>query len=81
MTSKITITVASLSDREALVAELWIGDLQLGEVSQEVSGEFRVELYAQRGAAGFWPLELDELLSALNKARDSLRGNPSQPPK
>ena len=62
----IKIQVASVRDRKHLVAELWVDDLQIAEVSRE-QGRFEVEMYT----TGV-PIPLEELQSALTSAQEEL---------
>ena len=41
---KLTVQIASVPDRDNLVAELWYGDEQWGEISQETEN-LRLEIY------------------------------------
>lgn len=66
MISKIEIILASLPDRENMVAELWVEKSQLAEIQIEGS-DLRVELYARRDGAS-WSIEYPVLLDALEKA-------------
>lgn len=66
----IEIQIASPPDRENVVAELWIGDEQIAEVSNE-DGTVRVEFYA-RPAPEQIQLSLDELVEALGRAKRNL---------
>ncbi|HRC87544.1 MAG TPA: hypothetical protein PK413_18255 [Thermoanaerobaculia bacterium] len=65
----IKILIASVPDRERVVAELWAGEVQLGEVSNE-DGVFRVEL--SRPDGGGISVLLTDLEKALREARESL---------
>lgn len=62
----ITIQVVSVPDRDNLVAELWLGDVQVAEVSSEL-GHFEVEVYAHR-----LTIPLEEYVDALSRARKAL---------
>ncbi len=68
----IKIQIASLPDRENVVAELWVGNVQVAEVSKE-DGPLRVELYSPPGA-NHLDLPLDEFLDALQRAKENLAG-------
>ena len=65
----LTITVASVPDRENLVAEIWLGSHQVAEVHAE-DGEVMAQVYSPPGLA--WDVPVDALLSALGKARDEV---------
>lgn len=67
---KIEIQIASVPDRENVVAELWVDDQQIAEVSYE-GGELAVEFYSA-SVPNQLRLPLDELLEALNRARRNL---------
>lgn len=62
----IKVEVASVRDRSRLVAELWIDDTQIAEVSRE-HNKFEVEVYANRLS-----LPLDDYLAALQRAKAEL---------
>ncbi|MEE9322519.1 MAG: hypothetical protein V3U76_18905 [Granulosicoccus sp.] len=64
----IQILITSPPDREKVVAELWENNIQIAEVSRE-DYVVRVEFYTAPFNASF---EYDELLDALQKARNSL---------
>jgi hypothetical protein len=67
----ISITIASVPDREELVAELWLGDEQVGEVSKDARGEFIIELYSAPAGTP-WRIRLDDLVAALGEAKARL---------
>jgi hypothetical protein len=67
----ISITIASLPDRDDLVAELWLGDEQVGEVSKDAVDVFRIELYPAPAGTP-WRFRLDDLVAALGQAKDRL---------
>ena len=62
----IKIQVASVRDRNHLVAELWVDDLQIAEISREQE-RFEVEVYTTR-----LTIPLDEFQSALTRAKEEL---------
>jgi hypothetical protein len=62
----IRIQVASVPDRDNLVAELWFENVQLAEISRE-QGQFEVEVYAS-GVS----IPLDQYLDALARAKEEL---------
>jgi hypothetical protein len=68
----ITITIADPPDREELVAELWVGDHQLAELSREGGIEL-LEIYPWQ-AGPYWVLDYEEFLEALQEARRRLTG-------
>ena len=69
----IGVQIVSLPDRKYVVAELWRGDKQIAEVSNE-EGDFRVEFYILDGQKEL-NLSLEDLLSALNLAKRKLSYN------
>jgi len=64
----MTITIASVPDREKLVAELWYGEELWGEISQE-TGELLLEIYQSHN---FRKLKCEELMTAIQRAKDKL---------
>lgn len=66
----IEIQIASVPDRENVVAELWVDDTQIAEVSNE-KNELRVEFYSAP-IPNQLSVSLDELLEALAKAKRNL---------
>jgi hypothetical protein len=70
MTTKIEIVIASLPDRDNLVAELWCENKQLGELSQEHENLI-LELYPN-SSQNSWIFRLDEILEVLEQAKYKL---------
>ena len=66
MNDELTMKVASVPDRNFLIAEVWAGDAQFAEVSKE-SGDLRVQVYP-RDDGQPWTLRLEELLRVLAQA-------------
>jgi hypothetical protein len=66
----ISILITSPPDREKVVAELWIEDVQIAEVSNEAD-ELRVEFYSPPPPNQL-SLSFDELMTALDKAKRNL---------
>ena len=66
MSDDLTMKVASVPDREFLIAELWAGNGQFAEVSKE-SGDLQIEVYPREDGQP-WLLRLDELLRVLAQA-------------
>jgi hypothetical protein len=64
------ITVASLPDRENLVAEITYNNIEWAEISQE-NQEMVVQFYPHPGKA-FWEFPLNEALLVLEKAKKRL---------
>ncbi len=73
MTSKITITIASVPDREKLVAELWVGHRQWAELSQE-NETLLLEIYPSSGNSA-WSLDYEDTMNGLMQAKQKLTGN------
>lgn len=65
-----TVELTSVTDRDDLVAEVWIGQELLAELRQE-DGRVRLQIYADP-AGGTWDLPCDDLLVALQQARAKL---------
>lgn len=63
--------MASVPDREEVVAEIWLGGAMVAEIRSEGS-TLLVEIYNRR-EPGPWSLELVTLLDALGKAKRELR--------
>jgi hypothetical protein len=75
MTTKIEIVIASLPDRDNLVAELWCENKQLGELSQEHENLI-LELYPN-SSQNSWIFRLDEILEVLEQAKYKLLDSPN----
>lgn len=60
MNERIRVNIASIVDREKLVAEIFIDDDLFCELNTEV-GELAVELYPRRDG-GPWKMPLQELM-------------------
>jgi hypothetical protein len=67
---KFRITVASLPDREQLVAEILYEGVQWAEISQEAS-ELIVQLYSHPRQE-YWEFPLEKALEALKQAQKRL---------
>jgi hypothetical protein len=68
--SMMTITIASVPDRDKLVAELWYGPELWGEISQD-TGELVLEIYPS-STHHFRQLKCEELILAVQQAKDKL---------
>ena len=66
----IEIVIASLPDREKVVAELWIEDKQIAEISNE-NDELIVEIYSTTGQDSVM-IPFKDLVQALEEAKKSL---------
>ena len=69
----ITITVASVPDREQLVAELWDEDVQFGELSQE-EGQLVLEIYPRPDGLP-WTFPFEDIQKALERVKGKLLEN------
>jgi len=67
------ILIASPPDRERLVAELYLEDEQVAEISQEVIGKFLVEIFPKLSGRP-WSFDLSSFQLALNASADCLVG-------
>lgn len=66
---KFRITVASLPDREHLVAEILYEGIQWAEISQE-TGELIIQFYSHPRKK-YWEFPIDEALKVLEQAKKS----------
>jgi hypothetical protein len=66
----LTIQIASLPDRDDVVAEIWAGKDQLAEVRAQ-GNAVRVILFPSPGE-GSWDLSLDDLVESLRIANARL---------
>jgi hypothetical protein len=71
----MTITIASVPDREKLVAELWYDQELWGEISQD-TGELILEIYPST-THHFRQLKCEELITAVQQAKDKLLDRPA----
>ena len=67
---KFRITVASLPDRERLVAEIFFQGIQWAEISQETD-ELIIQFYSQPEEEA-WEFHYSEALDALERAKNKL---------
>ena len=65
-----TVEIASVPDREDLVAEIWADTELMAELRYD-EGELRVQLYAPPGGRS-WDVPFDQLASVLQLARQKL---------
>jgi len=66
----MTVTIASVPDREKLVAELWYEQELWGEISQD-TGELVLEIYPN---SNFRQLKCEDLIHAVQQAENQLLG-------
>lgn len=65
------VEIASVPDRDQVVAEIWQDDEMVAEVQRSVSGGFRLDIYAKESREP-WSLDLQDWLSALAEAQRRL---------
>lgn len=70
MTTHITITVASVPDRDDMVVELWFGSFQWGEIVQR-EGKLSLEIY-EHPTDKVWYFDLEEVETILALAKRRL---------
>ena len=70
---RIRILIASLPDRDSVVAEVWLDGFQFGELRQE-GGRYLWEFYGRPDKQP-WALDADELTAALDAAKAKLMGS------
>lgn len=63
---EFTIEIASLSDREELIAELWFGADQVAELSRD-NGSLTLQLYGP--PSNWWEFPFEDFTVALNVMR------------
>jgi hypothetical protein len=68
----LTIEIASVPDREDVVAEVWAGPEQFAELRRE-GDTLVVQIYAPPHG-GAWELAFEQVLSALATAKQRLEG-------
>jgi len=68
----MTVTIASVPDREKLVAELWYEQELWGEISQD-TGELVLEIYPN-STSRFRQLKCEDLIHAVQQAENQLLG-------
>ena len=67
--SNIEIVIASVPDRDHVVAELWSGDYLFAEIRVEHEDRL-VEIYPRK--EGTWTLTVNDLVQALKQAEGKL---------
>lgn len=68
----LQIQIASLPDRKNTVSEIWLGDNQVAEVSNESYGTTLIEIFpAPEG--GVWSFDLEAFQAILTEAKGNLR--------
>ncbi len=67
----LTIEIASVPDRDDVVAEIWQDNNMVAEMRRAIDGRFTLEIYANQGHNS-WVFDLQEWLAALAEARKRL---------
>jgi hypothetical protein len=65
-----SIEIASVIDREDLVAEIWIDETMFAEINQLPNGKFGIEIYHKDQES--WSLDLMDLQDILHQAKVKL---------
>ena len=68
---KFGINIASLPDRERLVAEILYEGVQWAEISQETDDELNIQFYAHPRKK-YWEFPFEEALKVLEEAKNKL---------
>ena len=66
----LTVSIASVPDRDEVVAELWEGDVQVGELAH-VGGRLILQLYAGPRSSG-WEFDYGEFVRAIGEMQHRL---------
>lgn len=68
----LTLQIASLPDKENVVSEIWLGNDQVAEVSNEDGQTIRIEIFSPPDR-GIWSFDLDVFETILAEAKNNLR--------
>lgn len=71
MSTKFTIEVASVPDRDSWIAEIWNGEDLIAEISRDDEGVPLLELYVPQGSSVV-RVDMREFLGALAEAQAKL---------
>lgn len=66
-----SIEIASVPDRDDVVAEIWWGDAMVAELHRGASGEVEIEIYPPE-SRGSWSFDLPSWITVLAKAQQKL---------
>jgi hypothetical protein len=66
-----TIEIASISDRDQLVAEIWWNEQMVAELRRGADGAIYLDMYAPPSTK-VWSFKLEEWLRAIDEARARL---------
>ena len=72
---KFTIEIASVPDRDDVIAEIWWGDEMVGELHSGSSGVAEIEIYPRESHTP-WSFDLTSWLAALAEAQQKLGRQP-----
>jgi hypothetical protein len=67
----LVVEIASVPDRDEVVAEIWHNNEMVAEVQRTTSGGFRLEIYPTESGEP-WSFDLEDWLSALSEAQRRL---------
>lgn len=67
----LTVEIASVPDRDNVVAEIWQGDNMVAEMQRADDGRFVLEIYANRDSNS-WAFDLYDWLTVLAEAQKRL---------
>lgn len=68
-----TIEIASVLDRDEVVAEIWYGDAMVAEVRRVENDGLQIDIYPQDSNAP-WSFELQSWLATLAEAQRKIKG-------
>jgi hypothetical protein len=68
----LTLQIASLPDRENTVSEIWFGNDQVAEVSNEGDGTALIEIFPAP-TGGVWSFDLNAFQEILAEAKGNLQ--------
>ncbi|MBB5418037.1 hypothetical protein QF000_003829 [Paraburkholderia atlantica] len=70
----LSAQIASVSDRENLVFEIWYGGRQVAEISKEPNQDYAIEIFPAADGKS-WHLDLSEFNALLNQGIKELERN------
>lgn len=65
------VEIASVPDRDGLVAEIWYGDDMVAEIQRDPKGGFTLEIYPSESST-HWLFDLQAWIAALELAQRRL---------
>jgi hypothetical protein len=66
-----TVEIASVPDRDEVVAEIWWGDAMVAELHRNTGGEVQIEIYPRESGSS-WEFDLSSWIATLTEARRKL---------